>query len=216
MGVGSAAPRLRLTPIPDPYPFPTEFPCLTRRCHRDRRRPGRLSLRDPRGAEQAQGRLHRRVEELRRHLCVRWHLPECRLHSVEGAARIVRAVPPRACGIRGARHLRDGPRVRRRHDAEAQGGHRQGVHAGHHRAVQGRGRHGAAGPRQAAGRQPRRIHRGRRQQAGTHCEARRARVGFAADGAQVVAVRRQAGRRFMGRARVRRRCRSASASSAPA
>ena len=186
------------------------------RRHRDRRRPCRLSLRDPRGAEQAQGRLHRRVEEPRRHLRLRRHLPQRRLHSVEGAARIVRAVSPRARGIRGARHLRDGARVRRRDHAEAQGGHRQGVDAGHHRAVQGRGRHGAAGPRQAAGRQPGRIHRGRRQQAGTHCEARRARFGFAADGAQVAALRRQAGRRFLGRARVRRRCRSASASSAPA
>ncbi len=183
---------------------------------RHRRRPGRLSLRDPRGAEQAQGRLHRRVEEPRRHLRLRRHLPQRRLHSVEGAARVVRAVSPRARGVRGARHLGDGPRVRRRDHAEAQGGHRQGVDAGHPGAVQGRGRHGAAGPRQAAGRQQGRVHRGRRQQAGTRREARRARLGLAADGAASRCPSTASRSSIPGARSSSRRCRSASASSAPA
>ena len=50
-------------------------------------------------------------------------------------------------------------------DAEAQGADRQGIDPGHHGAVQGGGRHRAAGSRPAAERQPRRVHGRRRQQA---------------------------------------------------
>ncbi len=45
--------------------------------------------------EQAQSRLRRRVEEHRRQLCLRRNLPECRLHSLQGAARILRTVSAR-------------------------------------------------------------------------------------------------------------------------
>ncbi len=84
-------------------------------------------------------RLHRRVEESRRQLRVRRHLPERGLHSVEGAARVLRALSPRARGVRDARH----PGVRRLSlDLAAmqkrKARHRQGEHQRHHRAVQER------------------------------------------------------------------------------
>jgi glycine/D-amino acid oxidase-like deaminating enzyme len=51
------------------------------------------------------GRLHRRMEEPRRFAaCVRRHLPECGLHSLEGAARVLRTASPRAARVRGAWH----------------------------------------------------------------------------------------------------------------
>ena len=70
------------------------------RCDCHRRRSRRLSLRDPRRPAQAEGRLHRRVAEQGRLLRVRRHLPERGLHSLEGDARIVRAVSSRAARVR--------------------------------------------------------------------------------------------------------------------
>ena len=52
---------------------------------------------------------------------------------VQGAARVLRALSPRADGVRGARHQGRRARPRRRDDAEAQGGHRQAAHARHRR-----------------------------------------------------------------------------------
>ena len=101
-------------------------------------------------------------------------------------------------------------------DAEAQGADRQGVDAGHHGAVQGGRRHRAAGSRQAARGQPRRIHGGRRQQARTRRQARRARHRLGADG-RSSRCRSTASRSSIRGARSSSTpCRSASASSAPA
>ena len=89
--------------------------------------PGGLSRGHPRGPEQALGRLHRRLEEPRRQLRFRRHLPECGLHPLQGAAGVLRAVSPRAARVRGARHRSSRAlQLRRRRDAEAQGRHRQG------------------------------------------------------------------------------------------
>ena len=73
---------------------------------RHRRRARRVSGGDPRRAERAHGGLHRRLEESRRQLRLRRHLPERGLHSVQGTARILRALSPRAARVRGARHRR--------------------------------------------------------------------------------------------------------------
>ena len=53
------------------------------RHHRHRRRAGRLCRRDPRGAARHERRLRREARDARR------HLPQCRLHPVEGAAAIL-------------------------------------------------------------------------------------------------------------------------------
>ena len=50
------------------------------RSHRHRHRPRRLCLRHPRGAARPEDRRGREARHLRR------HLPQCRLHPVEGAA----------------------------------------------------------------------------------------------------------------------------------
>jgi hypothetical protein len=54
----------------------------------------------PRRAARPEGRLHRRLAELRRQPGLRRHLPERRLYPLEGDAGVLRAVPPRAGGIR--------------------------------------------------------------------------------------------------------------------
>ena len=86
-------------------------------------------------------------KNLRWELRLRRHLPQRRMHSVEGAARILGALSPRADRVRRARHQGRRARLRRRDDAEAQGADRQGLDAGHHGSVQGRRRHRAAGSR---------------------------------------------------------------------
>ena len=58
----------------------------------DRRGSGRLSGGNSRRTEQAEGGLRGRMEEYRRQLCVRRHVLERRLHSLQGLARILRAV----------------------------------------------------------------------------------------------------------------------------
>ena len=134
------------------------------------------------GAEQAQGRLHRRVEEQGRHARVRRHLPERGLHSVEGAARILRAVPPRAARVRActaSRSAASRSTSRRCRSARAASS-RQSTQR--HRALfKGAGVTGAAGPRQAAAAATRRVHRQGRQEGRADGEARRARVRLGAD-----------------------------------
>ncbi len=61
------------------------------RSHRHRYRPRRLCVRHPRGAARSENRRRRKERDLRR------HLPQCRLHPVEGAAARLRA-------LRGSRH----------------------------------------------------------------------------------------------------------------
>ena len=88
----------------------------TIRRHRHRRRPRRLHRRHPRGAARLQRRLHRRVEERQGRPGAGRHLHQRRLHPLEGAAAVVRAL--RACrqALRRPRHQgrRPGARHRRR------------------------------------------------------------------------------------------------------
>ena len=63
--------------------------CQGIRRRRHRRRPRRLHRRDPRRAARLHDRLHRRVEERQGRPGARRHLPQRRLHSVEGAAAVV-------------------------------------------------------------------------------------------------------------------------------
>ena len=92
--------------------------CRLLRCHRHRRRPRRLCVRHPRRAARHEGRLRREARHPRR------HLPQHRLHPLQGAAAIVRGIPPRDARAEGPR------RAGRRREA------RPRAHAG----TQGRGR----------------------------------------------------------------------------
>mmetsp|Transcript_42330 Transcript_42330/g.99468 ORF Transcript_42330/g.99468 Transcript_42330/m.99468 type:complete len:353 (-) Transcript_42330:1868-2926(-) len=62
------------------------------RRRRHRRRPWRLCRGHPRRAARLQHRLHRRVEERRRWARPGGHLHQCRLHPVQGAAAVQRAL----------------------------------------------------------------------------------------------------------------------------
>ncbi len=161
---------------------------------------------DPRRAERAHGRLHRRVEELRRQLRLRRHLPERGLHSLEGAARIVRAaitartsefaahgIKAKGAGVRRRRRCRSARRASSRHDAGHPAACSRPRASRRCRATAGCCRATASSTRRrtAASRSCRRS---------TWCSPR-ARTPMRTE---VAAVRRQAGRRFMGRARVRR------------
>ena len=110
----------------------------------------------------------------------------------------------------------DGVGIRRRADAEAQGRDREGHDARHPLAVQGRRRHAAPGPRQAAARPQGRVHRRRRREAHAAGEARGACLGLGADGAAGRRVRRQGRSSIPGARSNSTQCRSACASSAPA
>src|SRR5665213_2967786 len=72
----------------------SEFEHRARRIRRrrDRRRSGRLSGGDSSRAERSHGSLHRCLEKSRRQQCLRRYLPECRLHTLEGVARVLRTV----------------------------------------------------------------------------------------------------------------------------
>ncbi len=180
------------------------------RCRRHRRRSRRLSGGHSRGAEQAVGRLHRRVEEPRRQPRLRRHLPECRLHSVQGAAGILRAVAPRAARVRGARHQARRRRARPRGHAEAQGQHRQAEHRGHPGAVQARP---GVTPLQGHGK----LLPGRKVEFTAHegeTKVLQAKHVVLASGSEPMALKSapfdgDAHRRFLGRARVRRRAEAA-------
>ncbi len=65
------------------------------RCHRHRLRPRRLRLRHPRSTARHEGRLRREARDARR------HLPQHRLHPIQGAAAVIRGIPSRsACAER--------------------------------------------------------------------------------------------------------------------
>ena len=82
---------------------------LRRRRHR--RRPRWLHRRDPRSAAGLCDRLHRRVEEQRRRAGARRHLHQRRLHPVQGAAAVVRALRARRPPLCRPRHRDQGPRI---------------------------------------------------------------------------------------------------------
>ena len=91
--------------------------------------PGRLRRGDSRRAARASRRLHRRVDP-QRQVQPRGHLPQRRLHSVQGAARVLRELSARRARVRRARHRGPGPRAGRRADADAQGRDRRQLTAG--------------------------------------------------------------------------------------
>ncbi len=77
-----------------------------------------------------------RVEERQGRGQARRHLPERRLHSVQGAAGILGELRARGVQIRQSRHLRDGRENRRRQNAGAQGQDRVAAHRRHRGLVQ--------------------------------------------------------------------------------
>ncbi len=158
------------------------------------------------GAEQAQGGLHRRVEEPRRQQCLRRHLPERGLHSLEGAAGILRALSSRADEFAVHGIKRRQRRARSGRDAEAPGGDRQGHDRRHRRALQGRRRHRPAGHGTAAAgsarsRSPRPTAQKRELERQARRAGARARCPIEL---KIGPVRWRTHRRFLGRARVRR------------
>ena len=85
------------------------------RPHRHRHRPGRLCLRDPRRAARHESRGGREGQDLRR------HLPQRRLHPVEGAAPRVASCSRRPATISPDGHQGVGAEARSRRDDEIQG-----------------------------------------------------------------------------------------------
>jgi 2-oxoglutarate dehydrogenase E2 component (dihydrolipoamide succinyltransferase) len=120
------------------------------RCRRDRRRPRRLRRGHPCRAARPVHGLHR-VGILCRpegRSAPRRHLPQRRLHSVQGAAAVVRALRGSPARLRHARHLGAGRQDRRGDHDQAQGQHRHPAHRRHQGPVQEEQGHAAARPRQ--------------------------------------------------------------------
>ena len=93
--------------------------CHVLRSHRHRHRPRRLCLRDPRGAARHEGRGGREARDPRR------HLPQRRLHPVEGAAARLRNVRGGRALLRQDGHRRRHAEARSRRDDEVQGRRRR-------------------------------------------------------------------------------------------
>ena len=87
--------------------LPVKWTWLIRR-RRDRRRPRRLHRRDPLRAARLPDGLHRRLDARRRQARARGHLHQRRLHSVEGAAAVVRALRACRARVRRPRHRHRG------------------------------------------------------------------------------------------------------------
>ena len=151
-------------------------------------------------------------------LRVRRHLPERGLHSVEGAARVLRAVTSRAARVRRARH-----QGRRRASSTSRSMQKRRAQivkqstAGHHACCSRRaGVTGLQGHGKLLQRQRVEFTEQGRQEGRADREARRARRRLGSDRTEEPAVRRRAASSIPGARSNSTPCRSVSASSAPA
>ncbi len=132
----AAAPTQAAAPAPSPAPAPAPAPAASGKAADFDvivigSGPGRLHRGDPRSEARKKGRLRRGMDQPCRQAETRRHVPECRLHSVEGAARIVQAARESRAVFRRTRHHDGQPRGRCRQDGQAQVSHRREDHGRH-------------------------------------------------------------------------------------